>query len=1331
LKLNDYNQMMSYMRRPGFQDGTPQSTLINKMQTLKEAKGSLMPRSKVSILKMYMDEALKDGEITQEQHTEMLMPYFGKLGEKVTEQIEVSDRDNFAFGTEEPDDLKSISLEESTTGPGGFPMTAGVTVLPKLYNTVPKAVELIESGATTAAKAKKIVTDFLGQRQPYTGATKIGESTPKDFTPEKNFLEVLKSYMDKYTGGSLSQASKDLGVSRNVLKGINERINLQETGKRTSSLGINPYTKVAKIEEPIDGLEYSQMTTLMKNKPDKFNILKGGENKFLDQESLGHLLGVKFARDDKGIRTGIGKFQYDQLGNMLKKLNVKKNNIGEFNVDDAINKLLQKNKTKLVKGQRVSDAGKDRYTLEKKFDPELYSFRAQLVDRVGKRAKGLDVYLPNAVDDIGHPFSLSKSTKKYKNLFKDSNMNSINTLVYQDHTLNTQLHKITGFEGRYEKMFDQLSKLQNKKITPKIQKELIDVKNKMNANYNDYMETLSNPKEIKQLLTKNELNFADDFIKYLSSQKDRVQKIDINVPKIGDTFKSKDIFVDMSTVNPKYILGYVNEINPKAKKFKDLSMSEQAIFKQNALDQNANIVSEYYKKAKYPIDDVEAVKETVRMDFAEGSGKKVPALTALLNQMEEIPGDLKKAKYFSAGLKILGVAATPIVAYDIYKEFKKGTPALEALEKGLIGTNIIGSTKDVLDLSPEGREARSVIKQGEMREQIADDFSGLDIDFDTPNIKSDMSRQEAEQKYEKAKKVVDMERASEEKILANARAINMQGLTDLMLGKRFQPQEIPEQFLSTGGRAGYAEGGRIGFAEGLNFDKAIKKMLEKEMEEDKPVDILAEGEKVITKKLDSLTPNETEKEKEEGEMFNMVKEFQKLKRANPDFPMSFRMFSEQKKKEKELFKNKILNLAVKYPEKKIINDEGMVNKKELKETVNQAEANLEISPLDGLILKRSIDTKGDQSVTSGTFDINNFSFSSPSLEEGKLTSLANFDMGNLNLSGAVDSKDSDILRSGIAFNYDDILKGKFSESGGYKETELGLDKTLPISDKFNLNLKGDSNMMITPDDKTYKSSQLIPKLSYNDGILNASIAKEILEGGGKPNLNAGVNVGDFYAQGSNLLSNDESGVVGYQKDILDKDNLKFSVGGEMDPFTGEKTAGAYLKLKRADGGRIGFADGPDDPSKRKFIKIGAGLMSLPFVGKYFKAAAPVAEKAVEVIRRGADGMPDFITDLIAKVITLGKKSISGGRADEIAESYQLDNYVVTKKGNKTTVTKRNQQGDMLEKDMEMELDYDPETGGYTYNEATAKPDAEGKLRDVEEFIDEIDLEDMKKYTYNE
>jgi len=107
--------------------------------------------------------------------------------------------------------LMDMTLEESTTGPGGYPMTAGLTTAMK----VPSAIKAIESGAANVNKAKKIVTDFFKQRQPYTGANQ-----KKDFTPEKNFLSVLKSYMNKYTGGSLSQASRDLGISRNTLKGI-------------------------------------------------------------------------------------------------------------------------------------------------------------------------------------------------------------------------------------------------------------------------------------------------------------------------------------------------------------------------------------------------------------------------------------------------------------------------------------------------------------------------------------------------------------------------------------------------------------------------------------------------------------------------------------------------------------------------------------------------------------------------------------------------------------------------------------------------------------------------------------------------------------------------------------------------------------------------------------------------------------------------------------------------------------------------------------------------------------------------------------------------------
>ena len=125
----------------------------------------------------------------------------------------------------------------------------------------------------------------------------------------------------------------------------------------------------------------------------------------------------------------------------------------------------------------------------------------------------------------------------------------------------------------------------------------------------------------------------------------------------------------------------------------------------------------------------------------------------------------------------------------------------------------------------------------------------------------------------------------------------------------------------------------------------------------------------------------------------------------------------------------------------------------------------------------------------------------------------------------------------------------------------------------------------------------------------------------------------------------------------------------------------------------------------------------------------------EVVKRSAEGVPDFLMDLIAKVKlkaeATGMKYFTGNRSDEFKDVYQADNYIVTEKGNKTIIREVDQDGDMLYKENQMEIDYDPETGGYTYNEASARPDAEGKLKDVEEYIEEDDLENMRKYTYDE
>jgi len=74
------------------------------------------------------------------------------------------------------------------------------------------------------------------------------------------------------------------------------------------------------------------------------------------------------------------------------------------------------------------------------------------------------------------------------------------------------------------------------------------------------------------------------------------------------------------------------------------------------------------------------------------------------------------------------------------------------------------------------------------------------------------------------------------------------------------------------------------------------------------------------------------------------------------------------------------------------------------------------------------------------------------------------------------------------------------------------------------------------------------------------------------------------------------------------------------------------------GGRVGFADGPDNPGRRKFMKLAAGLASLPILGKFFK----VAEKAaplVQQIKNSSTAMPDWFPNFVDKFIgrSIGKK----------------------------------------------------------------------------------------------
>jgi hypothetical protein len=65
-----------------------EKSLKENLDFVKETKGGVSPSTTMYMFKMYLDEALKKGQITKEKYNKMLMPFFGKTSEGVTRDFE-------------------------------------------------------------------------------------------------------------------------------------------------------------------------------------------------------------------------------------------------------------------------------------------------------------------------------------------------------------------------------------------------------------------------------------------------------------------------------------------------------------------------------------------------------------------------------------------------------------------------------------------------------------------------------------------------------------------------------------------------------------------------------------------------------------------------------------------------------------------------------------------------------------------------------------------------------------------------------------------------------------------------------------------------------------------------------------------------------------------------------------------------------------------------------------------------------------------------------------------------------------------------------------------
>jgi len=204
---------------------------------------------------------------------------------------------------------------------------------------------------------------------------------------------------------------------------------------------------------------------------------------------------------------------------------------------------------------------------------------------------------------------------------------------------------------------------------------------------------------------------------------------------------------------------------------------------------------------------------------------------------------------------------------------------------------------------------------------------------------------------------------------------------------------------------------------------------------------------------------------------------------------------------------------------------------------------------------------------------------------------------------------------------------------------------------------------------------------------------------------------------------------------MHKDFDDYRKGGGKISY--KKFAAAYIPENFADGGRTGFSKGKIakevlDKGRRGFMKAagatGAGIAALKtgLLG-FADKAAPVVEKVAETVSETAQGVPPYFFRLVEKIKFMGDSTLA---TKDKANAYKFKDYVMEEDfaGNIEIIKKgEDLDGNKLEDVyMSYKIDEVPVKGKKgsakveDYEEFTARPDAEGKMKDIEPGIpDEV------------
>jgi hypothetical protein len=749
MKLKEFKQAMDWRRRVGFNGGG-------------YVKKKVLPQPKPK------EEAEKVNKARKEKTFEKAKPAL----ENPKEVKEMIDKPKRGL-VDEPGSYSGKVKTVKALAEKGIGLLDGKT-LAQAKKIVQDAYKLLKS-KKVQKKTDIPLKGTVGSTDDLRYMKKVGRETKVrpgvEYEGDTKFFQLFNDFKDGFYGGQVKAAANNLNVGgaskeanririRKAFKNYNQPLVSGKGGKKDLRTTVD-------APDPKQTISLQQAKIKVKKGEDYFNDIELPEgvelNKFYTTDDITNILKLN-AKDRANVAKDLNAF-FKQAG-IRDKDKIKIGDVPQFKLSSAI-KVLTESGQRTTKQKGLGDTSSvKRIKTEMEIDPEYVRFFGALNQRARNLQQESDVYFASkgmgTMESRGHAVDLNIA-KKYPKLFKNSNANKPSSLVYQDPLVNEKIFQSLGFGSKPEKDFKILESFVGKKVTPKMQAQLKIIKQNFENNYFNQVQTISNPQRSKQILINAAKNYAKSRLQkgkktaaeareivnnaknidmnylntFLKNQQNRVQKLDVKIPKAGETFKSENFFADMSVIDPDYVVGKMTTINPKAKTLGDLSKKEMDIYQDNVVNQYEDYLTGYYQTIKdkagnriYSNEDIADMTDYLRFGTGGGKGKNAPGM---LQGMEEpyVPKNPADRKTFSEG----DLVTSKDTDFENFLKLGAGASTGAAAVGTKRGRNILGKIfrgagTPLAGLGFAGTNVISKMKEGQsLADAVVDPLTGLELSF--------------------------------------------------------------------------------------------------------------------------------------------------------------------------------------------------------------------------------------------------------------------------------------------------------------------------------------------------------------------------------------------------------------------------------------------------------------------------------------------------------------------------------------------------------------------------------------------------------------------------